>query len=229
MPLIDDQTRVTDRRPAARWPWVLVVGGLCLLWLFISLVISFGPRVWGRPAAQAPQAAVGRFNQQQLQMAQQMAGWGQWQEAAAAVQAIDTGYPMSISDKHTYFRTGGQALTKSGSPLAGAGYYERFLTMSVRIHAAECRDCHSPASIPPVRVADMKTSTLGTSYTSALRSAGKLRETRVRLQAALRKKRGDPALHLLLYHVEIALKNHRAAAGHLEALKQYDVKQTLAR
>src|SRR5262245_19306858 len=127
MPLIDEQTRATDRRPAARWAWVLVVVGLCLLWMAVAVVISLQRR-FARPAS-TPAAAVAEFNQQQLQQAQQYSQFGQWQAAAAAVQAIDATLPMSLSDKHTYLRLGGRSLARTGSPLGASRYYDRFLSL----------------------------------------------------------------------------------------------------
>src|SRR5687768_3612358 len=182
MPLIDDETRVTDRRSTARWPWILVVAGLCVLWMMVAALVSFGPRFFAARASGTPPAATvatQTYISQQLQQAQQFQSYGSTQQVAAAIQAIPPDTPMTAIDKHQYFRLGGDSLTGSGSPLAGSRYYERFLSLSVHLYESECQGCHAaPSGVNPVKVAEMLASKLGTQYASALAAAGKLSSTR---------------------------------------------------
>ena len=224
MPLVDEQTRVTDRRPNARWPWLLVVAGLALLWLLLSVVISLAPRALNRNGSTtSPSAILQQMNRDRLQSAQTQHQYGQYQGAVAALETLDQTAPMSLSDKHTFLRLAAESYTKGGSPLAGARYYDRFLSMATGIHSAECRQCHSRSSgIVPVTLSDMRNSRLGTEYVAALRAAGKLSATRDRLRADLRKKEKDPRLHLLLYHLEKMGGNPRSVKEHDKKLREFD-------
>jgi len=220
MPLIDDQTRTSDRRVTARWPWVLVIAGLAGLWVLIALAISFVPRTFMRTTPQVAPAQT--VVTDALRSAEQMAGYGAWAQAAGQIEWVPKDFPLSTMDKHTYFRIGGQAHAKSGSPLAGAEYHERYLSWSTQIHQPECRSCHGgTSSIPPVRLGDMRRSELGTRYTAALTSAKALRSKRDDLKAELKRKPEDPRLHLLLYHLERALKDSKASQKHADWLGSY--------
>jgi hypothetical protein len=223
MPLIDDQARGTDRRSTARWPWVLVVAGLALLWIMASVLVSYLPRA-GRDKGAAANTAVRQVNTTNLQQAESMRSYGNWSQARSFVDAIDP-QTLSLAEKHTYLRVGAESYCKSGDPAKGAEFYDRFLSMSPRIHARECQDCHAPSvGIFPKSLSDMQSSPLGRAYAQALGKAGKLRPTRDAMSTQLQKKPGDLRLHVLLYHLETALKNRKASAGHLHALKAFDAK-----
>jgi hypothetical protein len=225
MPLIDEQTRRTDRRPGSPWPWVIVVVVISVLWIALSVLISTfrsmrenqPPPPPPAPAALAkvsPAAAAGV-----LQQARATAGYGDHASAAASIRSIPSNAPLSIDDKHTYFRIGAESLTRAGSPREGAALYERYLSWSVQVGKAQCRRCHDAnTGIFPQKASDMTGSALGDSYATALSLAGTLEETRNRLKAQVKARPADPQLHLLLYHLETALENAQAAEQHRKKL-----------
>ena len=226
MPLIDDQTKGTDQhhgtaqRSKPYWPWVLVLVGFVILWLAFTTLVTVMPQL------QRPQSApaVAPTAQQQFQrnlvtQAQSTLSAGNVAAADKLIDQIPPGAALDVMAKHTYFRTAAQVKRKAGDPAAAAGLYERFLSMGVSVGNPECQSCHAAGSIPPARAADLQASSLGTEYVAALRAAGKLKGTRKRLLDDLRKQRDQPRTHLLVYHVEKALGNARAAVEHAEALK----------
>jgi hypothetical protein len=203
---------------------VLVAAGLALLWLAIAAAVSLVPRAMSaRSGGAAGTAAAQQVQTQTLRMAESSHRYGDWSSAAAVIESIDPSVPMSASDKHTYFRIGAESLVNSGSPLAGARYYERFLGMGAQIRSAECQGCHGPPStIPPRDLADMRNTPLGQKYAGAMNAAGKLRSRRDELKAQLKKKPDDIRLRLLLYHLEKKLGNNAAVAEHGERLLDFD-------
>lgn len=219
MPLIDDRTKGTDQRPKAYLPWVLVLTGFVVLWLGVSTLISVPLRLYLSSSKLNPPVNVQQQVQRDL-MAQAQASLsaGNPTIASQLIDQIPVGTEFDVSDKHTYFRIAAQVKRKSDDPAASAGFYERFLAMGAGVGRPECQNCHSPGTIPPARASDLKTSSLGKEYVAALNAAGKLKATRQRLQADLKKQPADPRAHLLLFHVEKALGNARAAAEHADAL-----------
>lgn len=221
MPLIDDRTRGNEPRPAAHWPWVIVVAGLSLLWVLIAVVSSLLTRYQSRKTSGT--MAIQQVNTQALQSAQQMAGYGSYPQAAALIQNINTVVPMSTSDKHTYFRIGAQSLMRTGQPAASAEFYDRFLSFGAHIHEKECAGCHNAAtSIAPRAVADMEKSSLGAGYVKALRKAATLEQRYTKLAAEWKKQPKDPRLNLLLYHLETARKRPAEAKSHATAIASFD-------
>lgn len=223
MPLIDDRTRGNEPRPAAHWPWVLVVAGLSLLWVLIAVVSSLFTRYQSQKINGT--TTIQQVNTQALLSAQQMAGYGSYPQAAALIQNINTIVPMSTSDKHTYFRVGAQSLMKSGQPAAAAEFYDRFLSFGTHIHDKECASCHNAATgIAPRAVADLEKSSLGGGYVQALRKAGKLEERYAQLAAESKKHPKDPRLNLLLYHLETARRHPANAKAHGTRIASFDGK-----
>jgi hypothetical protein len=221
MPLIDDRTKDTDQRPKAYLPWVLVLTGFVVLWLGASTLVSVLPRLLFSSSKFTATVNPQQQTQRNL-MAQAQAILDAGNAAAAShlIDQIQANAELDVSDKHTYFRTAAQVKRKSGDPAAAAGFYERFLSMGAGVSKEECRGCHSPGTISPARASDLETSSLGKEYVAALRAAGKLKTTRQRLRADLKQQPGDTRAHLLLFHVEKALGNARAAAEHADALKE---------
>lgn len=227
MPLIDDQTRGTEQRSRPYWPWVLVVVGIAVLWLAIAALVSLVPRTFSGSTATSRVAA--SLSQQQqyhrglVAQAQSTLGAGDAATASLLIDSIPADAPMEIMDKHTYLRTAAQVKRQSGNPAAAAGFYERFLSMGIRIGKPECQSCHGgPSAVAPNRVADLETSSIGADYVAALRAAGQLQSTGRRLRLQLKQQPTDLRLHVLLYHVEKELENSRAAAAHAEALRRLE-------
>jgi len=225
MPLIDEQSRATDRRPPNRS--LLVAVGLALVfgWGLLTLAITLGARR-ERANGRGPAATLQAVQAANLQQAEQMSRWGDFAGASRVVQSVDTQY-LSFMEKHTYLRVGGEALAKSGSPLAAAGYYDRFLSMGAGIRRAECRECHAAPSpgIPPTSLDGMTESSLGAKYAAALVSAGKLPATRDSLRKQWKKKPEDPRLNILLYHLEKTAGDKKAAEKHAAKLRALDQAQ----
>lgn len=225
MPLIDDDTRVTDRKSRSVWPWVIVAAGFAFLWLLFALGVSFVP-VALRGGSSSPPAPTAPMQAQQsnlLQQAQRMMGYGMPQQAVTLLAGINPQVPMSLSDKHTYLRVSAKSLKATGSPLAASRYYDRFLTLGISIHSAECQSCHgSTAQIPPRKLEDLLKSDLGKSYVAALAEAGKVKATRAALEAELKKNAKDARAHLLLYHIAIEREEPAVATRHADALKKLD-------
>ncbi len=221
MPLVDDDIHRTDRRSATWWPWLLVALGFALLWILFAAVISVVPRMMQSETAPAAKPNLAQQTQADLvRRAQQAANFGAPEMAITTLEGLDPQVPMSLSDKHIYFRVAAESYRAEGKPEKAAQFYDRFLSLSVRIHQPECRSCHTPQTgIAPLRLADMQSSALGKSYVVALTEAGKLKSTRNTLAAQLRKTPDDLRLHLLLYHLETALENTRAARQHSQALR----------
>jgi hypothetical protein len=211
MPIIDDQTRVTDRRPGARWAWVLVVAGLAVLWVLLATALSF---VSHATPPGNPKALIQKMNSDILSTAEASRGYGDWTTAAQSIQQVNADAELSVSDKHRYFRIGAEANANIGQSARAAAFYERFLSMGVGLKAAGCQSCHGgPASISPTRLTDMLHTPLGTGYAAALKRAGTLDTTRIRLVKALKKSPSDARLNLLLFYIE-------QAEGHTEAARE---------
>src|SRR5688500_9885182 len=122
MPLIDDTTRGTDRRPPARLAWTLVAVGFCLLWLMIAVAVSLVPRAMQSPATASGARAVRRVHMDRYQYATQLAlGSGAWREASIAIQEVDP-QALDAFERHGFYRLAAQAMLKSGRPLASAKY-----------------------------------------------------------------------------------------------------------
>ena len=223
MPLIDDTTRGTDRRPPARLAWTLVAVGFCLLWLMIAVAVSLVPRAMQSPATATGARAVRRVQMDRLHYAQNLGANGAWTEAALAIQEVD---PASLDtyDRHTYYRTGAQAMLKAGSPLAGAKLYEQFLSMGARVREQECQGCHQPSAVQPVVLTDLQRLQLGSDWTGALTKAKALRATRDRLRAEVKKQPEDARRRILLYHAERATGEKKRADQHAAKLAELDGK-----
>lgn len=224
MPLIDDDTLRTDRRTRSWWPWVLVAAGMALLWLIFAVAITFIPRAMSSNAAViAPTAPMQAHQSSLIQQSAQMMSFGSPQQALTLLSGINPNVPMSLSDKHTYFRVYAQALEKTGSPMAASRYYDRFLTLGVSIHSEECRSCHNTTTgIAPVRLRDLLQSELGKSYALALVSAGKVKAIRAELQAQFEEDPEDLRAHLLLYHLAAAREEKAEAAKHAKLIRKID-------
>lgn len=224
MPLVDDELSRTDRRTASWWPWVLVALGFALVWLLFAVAISILPRVSSSSAPPSAAPAIAQTMQSDLiRQAQRARAFGGSDQAIATLERIDPQVPMSLSDKHTYFRVAAESYRAAGKSAKAVEFYDRFLSLSVRIHQPECRSCHNAQTeISPTRLADMLPSELGKGYTAALTEARKLRSTRNTLAAQLERKRDDLRLRLLLYHLETALENPKAAKGHARVLRAAD-------
>ena len=216
MPLVDEDVIHTDRRPRSAWPWVLVVAALALLWIGLSVVFSPIARA---PAAGGPSAPV-QQNALVLKQAEDQVRWGGYAQAAYLIQSVDTRAAMPVMDKHTYFRLGGESLVRTGSPLAGARFHERYLGWAADVKGPDCVECHAaPTSISPTRPSDALGSALAGKWTAALKKAGKLRPRRDELAAQLKKKPGDLRTLLLLASLERALGDKEAAEEHSRALR----------
>jgi len=221
MPLIDDRTKGTDQHPKPYWPWVLVLVGFVVLWLGFTTLVSVLPQL----NSPQPRAAASTNLQQQAQrnllaQAQTALNAGDVGTASQLIDNVSVGGALDVMDKHTYFRTAARVKRKNGEPAAAASFYERFLSMGAGVGKPECQSCHSAGAVPPARAADLEASGLGTEYVGALRAAGTLKSTRNRLLGDLKARPGSLRAHLLLYHVEKALRNPRAAVEHADALKE---------
>jgi len=227
MPLIDEQTRATDRRtPLVLWPWVLAIGVLVLLLMLGAVSLSFLPRTWQSTAATPTQ----QTNSMMLQQADSMHRYGNSSQAVKTLQTLDLSAPMSVMDKHTYLRLAAESNTQGGSPAVGAKFYDRYLSWSTQVHNQECRSCHSPqaaggSGIAPTQPSDATRSVLGERYATALTAARSLGTTRRALRAQLKKTPEDPRLHLLLYHLDKAAGDEKAAASHADKLRELDVRR----
>jgi hypothetical protein len=221
MPLIDDQSRGTDRRPQARWAWVLVAVGLCVVWLMIAAAVSLVPRAMQSSATANGMGAVKRVHMDRLNYVERLTQFGDWQNAALEIQAVD-GEALGTFEKHNFFRLGAKTMLQTKSPAAGAKYYERFLAMGASVRSQECQGCHRPSALPPLNLVDMERTQLGKQWTGALTKAHKLRETRDRLRAEVKQNPEDARLHILLYHLETATRETKEAAEHAQKLSELD-------
>src|SRR4051812_1497775 len=98
MPLIDEQTQGTDRRPPNRGAWFAVIGAAAVIWIVFALVVSFLPR--GAPPPSGT-AAVQQYSHQVLQQAQQNSRFGIWPDAVAALESLGANPTLTTEDKHT--------------------------------------------------------------------------------------------------------------------------------
>ena len=223
MPLLDEQTGRSDRRPYSWRAWLWTSFALVLLWIVFSVGISLIAR--DRRANPPPGGATAQMQSRVLSDIQQRVAYGDVTTAAQLVTSID-GSRLSLMDKHTYLKLGGETLAKTGSPLAASRYLDRYLSMSAQLYSGQCGPCHTPPNaVTPGRFADMTTSALGKRYVEALRAARTLTATRNQLAAAWKKKPDDVRLNVLLYHLELARKNNAAALRHADRLKALDKKQ----
>lgn len=220
MPIIDDRTKGTDQRPKPYWPWVLVLVGFVVLWLGFTTLFSLLPQL---QSAQSRAAAVSnvqpQFRRNLLLQAQSALSAGDVGTASRLIDDVSTAGALDVMDKHAYFRLAARVKRKQGDPVASASFYERFLSMGAGVSKPECQSCHSAGTIPPARPSDLETSSLGTEYVSALRAAGKLKAARQRLLGELKTQPKNLRAHLLLFHVEKALRHPAAAVEHAEVLK----------
>jgi hypothetical protein len=224
MPLIDEQSRATDRRPTAWWAWALIVAVLAALWMVGALALSLSTREGVRTSGHLP-AAVAENYDRLLNQAQQMGGYGQWEQSAALIASMGEAPPLTTMQKHTYFRVAGDAYRKTGSPLKAAGYTERFVAMGAQINEEECKNCHAPpGSIAPINLVGATRLDLGVTYATALKRAGKLDSTLRRRRKELKADPDSARLHLLLYYLERAAGNGQAAEAHVRKLSEVDAR-----
>ncbi len=204
MPLVSEESQGHDRPRAPAWPWIAVAVSLALLWILVSLGLSLVARQKSADAPASPADTLEAFNSRLIQDAQNAEGMERPAEAAQLLAAVREDVPISVMDRHTYFRTGARLAEKSGKHADAARFHERFLRLGGAIHTADCRSCHhaTGASIPPARLADLQQSSLGSSYVASLKKAGTLRKERDRLRKAWKKTPRDPGLNVLLFHLE---------------------------
>jgi hypothetical protein len=195
-----------------------VVVALSALWLLVSVLVSLVPRTLAEQ--NAPQNAVRNLNSDIVARAERAHSYNDWAAAAALLDGVDATAPMSVMEKHTYFRVGAQSKQRNGNAAAAVGYYERYLAFGLQIANAECAGCHAgPSAMPPKQVTDLENSTLGTEYAASLAKSGQLKQTRERLTRDLKKRPKDPRPHLLLFHLDKAGGDAKAAARHSEVLR----------
>jgi len=225
MPIIDDQTRGTDRKPAPKWAWIIAIIVFCVFWLAIATLGSLTQLIWSGQASPAATAAATRsMNSSAMQQAEAARARGDWGTASSMIDAVDESAPLDLMEKHTYFRVGALAKAKNGDPGEAAGLYERFLGMGVQIRKSECQGCHASGTVAPNQVFDLESSELGTEYWRQLKAAGALEKTRTRLRKEWKAKPGDPRLNLLLYHLEKHSSQPAAAEKHSKALRSIAAK-----
>lgn len=222
MPLLDEDTLGTDRRPGAQWAWLAVAAAVLLIWIVLAFGVSFitRPTPAPPPAGPAPvgipptNPALGQAN------VEYAAGNHQ-----AALQSLTlAGKPASLSgqDRHLYYRIGAESHAALGQHAQSADLYEAYLSMGPQIYANGCRSCHGP--LFPTSLAAMRNSPLGAQYTRELLASGRLTQRLTTLRAQLAKAPNDPRLNLLLYHLETASGRTAAATRHGSRLLQYDQK-----
>lgn len=225
MPLIDDYSQQTDRRPSHRSAWILVIVAASLVWLVVAFLLSYRPRAAAPSTGPASVTAARQSNARQVvQMAQRMSSFGGPTQAIRLLESLGPNPVMPAEDKHGYFRLAADSYLQAKKPLKAAAYYQRFLTMGLQVADAECQSCHPPSSqLSPTKPSDLLSSSLGTSYAKALRKAKQLTSTRDVLKARMAKHQAEaPRLHLLLYHLELARGDLKAAAPHAAAVTALD-------
>src|SRR5687768_10425547 len=113
MPLIEEDTLRTDRRSHGKGLWLVVAGGVLLVWAVGALVIAMFRNVasatLSRPMPAAvppapPLATMGPFTNANLQTAVIRYGAWDFQTAATAIGAIPSEARLSAMDKHAYYR-----------------------------------------------------------------------------------------------------------------------------
>jgi hypothetical protein len=229
VPLIDEHTQGTDRRAATRSPWLLTLLGCAGLWLLGAALLTVLPRqfssAFGGRAGSAPApTAAQQYSASVLQNAQQLAMQAEmlnsptaWQSVTTVLKGLENGGPMSVMDKHTYFKLSAKSLANSGSPLAASRYYERYLRMGLQLRTAGCQECHGgAAAIPPAKLEQLATTQLAVDYVAALRAARQLTPRAASLRKALAAKPKDGAANLLLAVIETAGSQHTKAQQHLK-------------
>jgi hypothetical protein len=221
MPLIDDETRGNVQPRTPYGPWIVTFVCFVVIWLACTLLITVVPQLYSPTVGPAPAPPPQQqFHQGLVAQAQATLANGNAKAASLLIDNIPADAALDVSDKHTYFRVAAQIKRNTGDNAAAAAFSERFLSMGAGIAKPECQSCHGGESaVSPRRITDLETSTLGSEYVAALRTAGKLKSTRRRLLRSLKKQPSDPLAHLLLYHVEKALGNSPAAVEHADALK----------
>jgi hypothetical protein len=224
VPLLDEHTRSSDRRPPAWRAWLAASVGLVLLWIVFSVGISQVAR--HKRLNPPPGGAAAQVQAAVLTDATRRLSFGDAATAAQLIASIDESR-LTLADKHTYLKLASQTMVQVNSPVAESRYLDRYLSMSAQLYGGKCGHCHTPPSaLSPVRFADMTTSALGKQYVAALRKAKTLTATRNQLTAAWKKKPDDVRLNVLLYHLEIDRKNRPTALRHADRLKALDKKQT---
>ena len=215
MPILDERTRGSDRREAAR-PWVpaVVILAICVVLALLAVAIGMVAVGGGGRAAQP--------NAMWIREAQTAHARGDFTTAVSYIQAIDGKAPLDVLDKHTLFKTGAESYANLSKPQQAADYYERYLSWGTGIRSAECSGCHGPApNTPPARAADLLQSSLANGYVAALTDSKALTKRRNALRSEAGKK-PTARHHLLLYHLEMARGKKAAAAAHARALRAMD-------
>ncbi|MGV3724150.1 MAG: hypothetical protein ACO1SX_24925 [Actinomycetota bacterium] len=221
MPIIDDQTRGTDRQPAPRWAWVVAIIVFCVFWLAVATLGSMGRLIWDTQRnAATPTTATRNVNSSLVRQAEEARARGDWLTASSSIDAVDETAPLGLMEKHTYLRVGAVSKAKNGDPAKSAELYDRFLSMGVQIRKPECQGCHAAGTVAPNRVSDLKKSDLGMEYWRQLKAAGALDATRKQLRKEWQRKPTDARLNLLLYHLEKHSGRDAAAAKHATALSR---------
>jgi hypothetical protein len=220
MPIIDDQTRGTDRQPAPKWAWVVAIIVFCVFWLAVATLGSMGHLIWNNQVspASAP-IATREMNTGLVRQAEEARARGDWLNASSLIDAVDKNAPLGLMEKHTFLRVGAVSKAKNGDPTKSAELYERFLSLGVQIRKAECQGCHAAGTVPPNQVSDLKKSDLGLEYWRQLKAAGTLDKTRKQLRKEWKRKPADARLNVLLYHLEQHSGRTAAASTHSKALR----------
>lgn len=226
MPIIDDQTRGTDRQTAPRWAWVVAILVFCAFWLAVATLGSLGQFLWNSQQNPAAALAVTRnMNTSLVRQAEQARAGGDWLNAGSLIDAVDESSPLDLMEKHAYLRVGAESKARNGDPAKAAELYERFLGMGAQIRKSECQGCHAAGNVAPNQVSDLQKSDLGLEYWRQLKAAGALDKTRRRLREEWKRKPADARLNLLLYHLEKHAGREVDAARHSAALARLEMTQ----
>lgn len=226
MPLLDEHTQRSDRRPPAWRAWLAAAVVLVVIWVAFTVGVSYISR---QRALSPPAGGVAAQVQSQvLTDAEQRLSFGDTTTAVQMLSRIDSSR-LSLMDKHTYLRVGAEAMSRHGSPAGASRYLDRYLSMSAQLYSGNCSPCHTPPNaVPPTRYVDMTTSERGKQYVEALRKAGILATTQKKLTADWKRKPDDVRLNVLLYHLQLqGLKDRPAALRHADRLKALDKNRTV--
>lgn len=228
MPLIDEDTLATDRRPGTQWAWLAVAAVVILLWILLAFGVSFSTRPQAAPqVAVRPPIALPASSNPALQQAYAAFLTGDPQTALQALAGAGKPAALSAPDRHFYYRIGAESHAALGQHATAADLFEEYLSMGPQIYGNTCRGCHGAGQYP-TQVAAMRNSPLAFQYVGELRAAGRLSKRLIELRAQAAKSPNDPRLSLLLYHLETAYGKNAAATRHGVKLLQYDQSVTLA-
>jgi hypothetical protein len=225
MPIVTEDSRRLDPRPVSAWIWVAAVSAIVLLLLLIAVLASLAVGTGSRSGTSRPS---GSRPSTLLAEAQRLAGAGDKLGALMLLNRIEM-EDLGTYDRHTYLALGAETAAAGADFSSAARYTERYLELGLRIHEAECGQCHSPETqLQPLRVLDLTRSARGARWAQYLKQAGVLEQRARELRAAVRTDGENLMLRLLLYHAESALGHRRATLEHLEAVARLATKEAPA-